>query len=450
MAKNDQKGGASDDYQGELELGSISVTENDNRLVSSQMQTNAVDRLAKNPSEFKKYMFMNQLAKRYGNLCVAFEALDVYKKGRIKVNEFIIACVSVCGVETDIEAAKSLFHCFRQGKIAKVHLCPKDFGISPMEWDKYQAQKLKLSYGEYKRKGREVRKNDILGMRVTNFGVPPDQIGRVLFPGGLHVQNWKIDPGVKKMLHKNRSLTEEINMKNILLSQVVDKCEELQAQLVTERMRDGAAPQMEQKERGKQEYTASTKGALLGQIMECCERNNTLLEAHKNFMQSLYSKLQSIEGEGTIPGSGTKPGSFHDTQQTGYGHDPLLEGSHQRQTPSDADPLLTARPAVSSNRRITENQTDRITKNQSPTSSSRSQGQERSRRCENSSSSRKSDTSSMGGSSRKIDVRSIEYDDIDSLGEAALDALLDELKVTLKEQEYTSKKDLVKRKKGPV
>ena len=42
-----------------------------------------------------------------------------------------------------------------------------------------------------------------------------------MFPGGLHVQNWKINPKVKDLMQKNRSLVEELNLKSILVEELV-------------------------------------------------------------------------------------------------------------------------------------------------------------------------------------------------------------------------------------
>lgn len=130
--------------------------------------------------EMQRYLFLSAIARQYGNMCQGFEALDIEKKGRISVHQFITACVRVTQLETDIERAKQLFHILRGGRKGKVHLTPDDFAISKVEWEKFEAAKTGQAHRTWKKKMADARKNDLLGMRVTNYKILPDQVGSVL------------------------------------------------------------------------------------------------------------------------------------------------------------------------------------------------------------------------------------------------------------------------------
>lgn len=298
------------------------------------------------PIGYQKRAFKQLLVQKYYSMPRGFEALDISQCGKVSVSDFITACVSVCGLLENADAAKHLFHLFKGKKTSKIHLTPDDFDVDPVEWDKYQAEKLKESYASYKKKVRDAKKNTQTGIRITNPKVLPDQVGYMLFPGGVHLQKWRIRPNIlKDLVSKNMALSEEISVKNSLLDSVVSRCEELRAELDSmkvskadtegkskemERYLEQAMSELKYREMAEQnrlegeklrvekkdlvkrqmsqtgaeaDKTEKAKEALLKQIVSCCERNTMLLGAHKDFMSALYRRLDPSLGSSAKKGS---------------------------------------------------------------------------------------------------------------------------------------------------
>ena len=75
---------------------------------------------------------------------------------------------------------------------------------------------------------REREQSEKLGLRLTNFKILPDQIGRFVFPGGLHARYWKLDPNVGTLIQRNKDLSDAINVRNEILEKIVSRCEDLE------------------------------------------------------------------------------------------------------------------------------------------------------------------------------------------------------------------------------
>ncbi|CAD7961279.1 unnamed protein product [Amoebophrya sp. A120] len=220
--------------------------------------------------EKQKYQFQCTLVQKYGSICQAFEALDIQKRGKITVQEFMVATVKVCtyngvGLCKDGEEAKELFHAL---KTNGVFLMREHLGIDQSEWDAYRAKKQRMRYVEYRRHMRLAKRQALLdrvrqdfvmknkdnilyeiqdkdsnapgsrrsqgenyrdvGSEAPTSSLLPAAAFKIRYRDAFNTSKTQV---IRKLVQKNQKLQEELNLKNTLLDELQLRCEELGSQI---------------------------------------------------------------------------------------------------------------------------------------------------------------------------------------------------------------------------